>query len=63
MSQGDLCKLLTVLVRFFDVSTESIITHHLETVYTTNFTAQGIYSVLKDILEKHTTAQSYELYF
>ena len=44
---------LTVLVRFFYVSTESIVTRHLETVGITDFTAEGIFSALKDTLEKY----------
>ena len=53
--KGDLCKLLTVLVRFFNISTESIVTRHLETVGITDFTAEGIFSALKDTLEKYIT--------
>ena len=51
--KGDRCKLLTILVRLFDSRTESIVTHHLETVGITDFTAEGIFSALKDTLEKY----------
>lgn len=48
--RGDQCKLLTVLVRF-DPNIDSIATRHLESVGITDFTAEGIFSALKDILE------------
>ena len=51
--KGDQCKLLTILVRSFDANTDSIVTRHLETVGITDFTAEGIFSALKDILERY----------
>ena len=50
---GDKWKLLSILVRFFASSTELIITHYLETVAITYFTAEGIFSSLKDALQKY----------
>ena len=41
--RGDQCKLLTVLVIFFEPSTESVATRHLETIGITDFTADGIF--------------------
>ena len=51
--RGDQCKLLTVLVRFFDSNTDIIVMRHLETVGLTDFTAEGIFSALKDTLERY----------
>ena len=51
--KGDQCKLLTILVRSFDANTYSIVTRHLETVGITDFTAEGIFSALKDTLERY----------
>ena len=51
--KGDQCKLLTILVRSFDANTDSIVTRHLETVGITDFTAEGIFSALKDTLERY----------
>ena len=51
--KGDQCKLLTILVRFFDSSKDFVVTRHLETVGITDFTAEGIFLALKDVLEQY----------
>ena len=47
--KGDQCKLLTILVRLYDSTTESVVTRHLDTVSITDFTAEG---ALKDTIQK-----------
>ena len=50
--KGDKFKLLSILVRFLDSSTELIVICHLEIIAITDFTATGIFSSLESVLEK-----------
>lgn len=61
--RGDQCKLLTVLVRFFDPKTETIATRHLETTGITDFTANGIFSALNETLQCNSLCISSVLSF
>ena len=49
--KGDKFKLLSILVRFLDSSTELIVICHLEVIAITDFTATGIFSSLESVLE------------
>ena len=49
--RGDQCKLVTVLVRFFDPKRETVATRHLQTNGITDFTADGIFSALHETLD------------
>ena len=51
--RGDHCKLLTILVRLYDRSTQTVATRHLETVGTANFTAEGLFTYLTESLARH----------
>ena len=51
--RGDTVKLLTILVRLFEESTCNVVTRHLDTVGIVDFTAEGIFTALKDCLESH----------
>ena len=50
--RGDSVKLLTVLVRMFEPSSNAIVTRHLDTIGITDFTAEGIFTSLKGTLEQ-----------
>ena len=51
--RGDSVKLLTILVRFFDLSSSSlIVTRHLDTIGITDCSAEGVYAGLKQTLER-----------
>ena len=52
-NRGDEVKLLTILVRLFDARVSAVVTHHLDTVGITNLTAEGIFTALKETLERH----------
>lgn len=52
--RGDKVKLLTILVRIYEPTTCSVVTRHLDTVGIVDFTAEGIFSALKDCLESRT---------
>jgi hypothetical protein len=51
--QGDRVKLLTILLRMFEASNSKIVTHHLETVGITDFTANGIFTAIQSTLARH----------
>ena len=51
--RGDSAKLLTVLVRVYDPERSIIATRHLDTVGITDLTAEGIFTALKETLERY----------
>ena len=51
--RGDLAKLLTVLVRMYDPEKSIITTQHLHTVGIQDLTAEGIFTALKETLERY----------
>ena len=50
--RGDSVKLLTILVRFFDIANSLIVTRHLDIIGITDCSAEGVYVGLKETLEK-----------
>ena len=52
-ARGDAFKLLTVLVRVFDSSNDSVVTRHLDTIGITDLSAEGIFSGLKETLQMY----------
>lgn len=61
--RSDQCKLLTILVRFFDPKTERVATRHLQTVSITDFTADDISLALKDSLQSNSLCLTIVLRF
>ena len=51
--RGDLTKLLTILVRFYDPVQRVITTRHIDTVGIQDLTTQGIFTALKDTIERY----------
>ena len=51
--RGDRVKLLTILLRMFEVENSQIVTRHLETVGITDLTADGIFGAIQSTLVQH----------
>ena len=61
--RGESAKLLTILARLYDPQNSLIVTRHPDTVGIVDLTAEGIFTALKDTLQKYDIPSSNLLSF